>query len=109
NTEAEAHAQLDYALGRGVNFIDAAEMYPVPPGQETHGRTEQFIGTWLKQRKDRDRIVLATKVAARGRDFEWLRGGPRLDARNINQAIDASLQRLQTDYVDLYQLHWPER
>jgi aryl-alcohol dehydrogenase-like predicted oxidoreductase len=109
NTEAEAHAQLDYALGRGINFIDAAEMYPVPPGAETHGRTEQFIGTWLKNRKDRDKIVLATKVAARGRDFEWLRGGPRLDAKNINQALDASLKRLQTDYVDLYQLHWPDR
>ena len=109
NTEAEAHAQLDYALERGINFIDAAEMYPVPPGAETHGRTEQFIGTWLKNRKDRDKIILATKVAARGRDFEWLRGGPRLDAKNINQALDASLKRLQTDYVDLYQLHWPDR
>jgi len=109
NTEAEAHAQLDYALGRGINFIDAAEMYPVPPGAETHGRTEQFIGTWLKNRKDRDKIIMATKVAARGRDFEWLRGGPRLDAKNINQALDASLKRLQTDYVDLYQLHWPDR
>jgi aryl-alcohol dehydrogenase-like predicted oxidoreductase len=109
NTEAEAHAQLDYALGRGINFIDAAEMYPVPPGAETHGRTEQFIGTWLKNRKDRDKIVLATKVAARGRDFEWLRGGPRLDRKNITAALDASLKRLQTDYVDLYQLHWPDR
>jgi len=109
NTEAEAHAQLDYALGRGVNFIDAAEIYPVPPGAETHGRTEQFIGTWLKDRKDRDRIILATKTAARGRDFEWLRGGPRLDARQINIAVDGSLKRLQTDYIDLYQLHWPDR
>ena len=109
NTEAEAHEQLDYALSRGINFIDAAEMYPVPPGAETHGRTEQFIGTWLKQRKDRDRIVLATKAAARGRDFEWLRGGPLLNARHLNEAVDGSLKRLQTDYIDLYQLHWPDR
>jgi len=109
NTEAEAHEQLDYALGRGINFIDAAEMYPVPPGAETHGRTEQFIGTWLKNRKDRDKIVLATKAAARGRDFEWLRGGPLLNARHLNEAVDGSLKRLQTDYIDLYQLHWPDR
>ena len=109
NTEAEAHAQLDYALGRGINFIDAAEIYPVPPGPETHGRTEQFIGTWLKQRKDRDRIVLATKTAARGRDFEWLRGGPLLNRQQVNEAVDGSLKRLQTDYIDLYQLHWPDR
>lgn len=109
NSEAEAHQQLDYALGRGVNFIDTAEMYPVPPQQSWQGTTERHIGTWLKGRKDRDKIVLATKVAGRGRDITWLRNGPALDRKNIDQAIDASLQRLQTDYVDLYQLHWPDR
>lgn len=109
NTEADAHAQLNYALERGVNFIDAAEIYPVPPGPDTHGLTETHIGTWLKGRKDRDKIVLATKVAGQGRDFEWLRGGPLLNAKHIHEAIDGSLKRLQTDYVDLYQLHWPDR
>ena len=111
NSETEAHQQLDYALAHGVNFIDAAELYPVPPRAETQGRTEQYIGTWLKQRQNREQFILATKVAGPGAK-EWighLRGGPKLNADHINHAIDASLQRLQTDYVDLYQVHWPSR
>ena len=109
NSEADAHQQLDYARSRDVNFIDTAEMYPVPPQADWQGTTERYIGTWLKGRKDRDKIILATKVAGRGRDITWLRNGPALDKKNINQAIDDSLKRLQTDYVDLYQLHWPDR
>jgi aryl-alcohol dehydrogenase-like predicted oxidoreductase len=110
NTEAEAHEQLDYAVAHGVNFIDAAEMYPVPPRQETQGRTEQYIGRWLQQRGNRDRIVLATKVTGRSRDLSYIREGEVcLDRRNILQALDASLQRLRTDYIDLYQVHWPDR
>lgn len=111
NTEAEGHAQLDLALDHGINLIDTAEMYSIPPRPETQGSTERIIGTWLKARGGRDRLVLATKVSGRS-DSTWLRAGgakTRLDAANINQAIDASLQRLQTDYVDLYQLHWPDR
>lgn len=111
NSETEAHQQLDYALAHGVNFIDAAELYPVPPRAETQGRTEQYIGTWLKQRQNREQFILATKVAGPGAK-EWighLRGGPKLNTDHINRAIDASLQRLQTDYVDLYQVHWPSR
>ncbi|GFZ85607.1 aldo/keto reductase [Elstera cyanobacteriorum] len=111
NTEAEAHAQLDFALDRGINFIDTAEMYPVPPRAETQGRTEAFIGTWLAKRPAvRDKIVLATKVAGGGRAMPHVRGENRkLDRANINAAIDASLKRLHTDYVDLYQIHWPDR
>ncbi|WP_341704603.1 NADP(H)-dependent aldo-keto reductase [Ferrovibrio sp.] len=116
NTEAEAHAQLDYALERGINFIDAAEMYPVPPRAETQGRTEAYIGSWLKARKNRDRVVLATKVAGRGGgprgQFDWLRDDkqpPDLSRRQIFEAVDKSLKRLQTDYIDLYQTHWPDR
>lgn len=109
NTEAEAHAQLDYALDRGVTFIDTAEMYPVPPSLETQGRTEAYIGTWLKSRRCRDRIVLATKVAGRGRGIEIRGKETRLDREQILQAVDDSLRRLNTDYIDLYQTHWPER
>lgn len=110
NTEAEAHAQLDAALAAGVNFIDTAEMYPVPPRAETYGLTERYIGSWLRQRGGRDRIVLATKVMSRSDDLDYVRDGDtRLDRHNIEAAIDASLERLQTDYIDLYQLHWPDR
>ncbi|HPQ95445.1 MAG: NADP(H)-dependent aldo-keto reductase [Thiothrix sp.] len=111
NTEADAHAQLDYALSQGVNFIDTAEAYPVPIRAETQGRTETFIGRWLSRRSDRDRIILASKVAGPGRP-EWighLRGGPRLNAVHIERALEGSLKRLQTDYLDLYQVHWPSR
>lgn len=111
NTESQAHQQLDYALAHGINFIDAAELYPVPARGETQGRTEQYIGTWLKQRNNRDQFTLATKIAGPGAK-DWIghiRGGPKLNADHINRAIDSSLQRLQTDYVDLYQVHWPSR
>jgi aryl-alcohol dehydrogenase-like predicted oxidoreductase len=110
NTESEAHAQLDAALEAGVNFIDTAEMYPVPPCAETYGRTESYIGSWLKRRGDRAKIVLATKVMSRSQDLRYVRGGETcLDRENIFAAVDASLRRLQTDYIDLYQLHWPDR
>lgn len=111
NTESEGHAQLDYALARGVNFIDTAEIYSIPPRRETQGSTERIIGSWLAARKNRDRVIIATKVAGRG-DADWLReggAGTVLDAKNIQYAIEGSLKRLQTDYVDLYQLHWPDR
>jgi len=109
NTESEAHAQLDYAFSQGINFIDTAEMYPVPPRADTVTRTETIIGTWLKN-QPRDKVVLATKVAGPRRAMGWIRGGPQaLDRANIREALEGSLKRLQTDYVDLYQLHWPER
>ncbi|HEX5364244.1 MAG TPA: NADP(H)-dependent aldo-keto reductase [Gallionella sp.] len=108
NSEAEAHAQLDYAVSRGVNFIDTAEMYPVAPRAETVHRTETYIGPWLK-RQQRDKLIVATKIAGPGRGFGWIRNGPRIDREHLHAAIDASLSRLQTDYVDLYQSHWPDR
>ena len=108
NSEADAHAQLDCARAQGVNFIDTAEMYPVPRRTDSYGRTEAFIGSWLKGRKDRDQIILATKASGPG--VGPIRPDPvRLDRRNIMAAIDASLARLNTDYIDLYQLHWPDR
>ena len=113
NSEAEGHAQIDHAIDRGINFLDTAEGYPVTPvSADTRGRTEEIIGTWLARNGRRDRIVLATKVAgpSRGAGIPPFRGGDnRLDRRNIEQAIDDSLRRLRTDYVDLYQLHWPDR
>jgi aryl-alcohol dehydrogenase-like predicted oxidoreductase len=110
NTEAEAHSQLDHALERGINFIDTAEMYPVMSRAETQGSTERFIGTWLKKSGNRGKIILATKVAGPARGFGWIRNGNTdLDATNIRAAVDDSLRRLQTDYIDLYQLHWPSR
>ncbi|MEI6303084.1 MAG: aldo/keto reductase [Betaproteobacteria bacterium] len=108
NSEAEAHAQLDYALEQGVNFIDTAEMYPVPPRAETGTRTESYLGSWLKNQR-RDRLVVASKIAGPGRR-DWLRGGKTaLIAANITEACEDSLERLQTDYLDLYQIHWPAR
>lgn len=108
NSEAEAHAQMDYAVAHGINFFDAAEMYPVPPRAETQGRTEQYIGSWFAKRGQRARIVLATKITGPG-DFPYLRGGTRLDQKSVMAACEDSLKRLQTDYIDLYQVHWPER
>lgn len=108
NTEAEAHAQLDYAISRGVNFVDTAEMYPVAPRAETVHRTESYIGTWLK-RQQRDKLIVATKIAGPARGYNWIRGTPRINREHLNAAIDGSLRRLQTDYVDLYQIHWPDR
>lgn len=111
NTEKEGHEQLDYALDRGVNFIDTAEIYSIPPRAETQGSTERIIGSWLAARKNRDKVIVATKVSGRS-ESPYLRPegkGARLDRKNINYAIDESLKRLRTDYVDLYQLHWPDR
>lgn len=110
NTEREAHAQLDRALAAGVNFIDTAEIYPVPPKAETQGRTEEYIGNWLADRGNRHQVILATKVAGPGDWISYLRDGEvRLDRRNIEAAVASSLKRLRTDYIDLYQLHWPDR
>jgi len=109
NTEAEAHQQLDCAIGHGINFIDTAEMYPIPPRADSQGLTETYIGNWLKNRSDRDKLVIASKVTGPGRNMDYLRGGPRLTAEHIYKAVEESLQRLQTDYIDLYQVHWPDR
>ena len=108
NTEEEAHAQLTMAADYGVNFIDTAEMYPVAPRAETQGRTESYVGSWLKEQQ-RDEWVVATKITGPSRGFEWIRGGPRITKAHIDTAIEDSLVRLQTDYVDLYQIHWPDR
>lgn len=108
NSEASAHEQLDYALSRGVNLIDCAEMYPVPPRAETQGRTERYVGTWLKQQQ-RDKVLVATKITGPSRGFSWIRDKPRITRHHLNDAINGSLQRLQTDYIDLYQIHWPDR
>jgi aryl-alcohol dehydrogenase-like predicted oxidoreductase len=114
NTEREAHEQIDYALDQGVTLIDAAEMYPVPPRPETQGATERYIGTWLAQhRSARGKIVLATKIAGPARqphNPRHIRGeGNQFDRKNLTEALNHSLKRLQTEYVDLYQLHWPDR
>ena len=115
NNEKEAHDQLSYASERGINFIDTAEMYAVPPKKETYGLTEKYIGTWLKN-QDRSKIILATKIAGRTSNvpsgppgLDWIRQGPRLNEEHIFQAIENSLSRLNTEYIDLYQIHWPER
>lgn len=111
NTEAEGHEQMDYALDRGVNFFDVAEMYPVPPRAETCHETERIIGTWFASRPgSRDRILLATKVVGPGAHVRHIREGrAKLDRANIEAAVEQSLRRLQTDRIDLYQLHWPDR
>ncbi|WP_409432422.1 aldo/keto reductase [Litorimonas sp. RW-G-Af-16] len=111
NTEAEAHEQLDYAIDRGINFIDAAEMYPVPGDPKTQGRTEEYIGNWIEARKNRDQYILATKVAGRSA-MKWTRDSAtqtRHTPAQIDEAVEKSLKRLKTDYIDLYQLHWPDR
>jgi len=108
NNEAEAHEQMDFAVSNGVNFFDTAEMYPVPPKKETQGKTEEFIGSWFGKTGRRNDIILASKVAGPGM-MDYLRGGAQLIPSQINAALDASLQRLQTDYLDLYQIHWPAR
>ena len=108
NTQAEAFEQMDYALDAGVNFFDTAELYAIPPAPETYGKTETIIGNWFAARKNRDKVILASKAAGPGPT--WIRrGNNRLDRKNLTQAIEDSLQRLQTDYIDLYQLHWPNR
>lgn len=112
NSLDEALEQMDFALAQGVNFFDTAEMYPVPPRPETQGRTEEYVGEWFARRGKRNDVVLATKVSGRSEatgDWKHLRGGPRLNRKHIHQAVRDSLKRLQTDYIDLYQVHWPER
>lgn len=110
NTEAEGHEQLNYATNeRGINFIDTAEMYSVPAKAETQGSTEKIIGTWLKKRNKRDDIILASKVAGPSAGLPHIGTGRKFNKENITRALNESLQRLQTDYIDLYQLHWPER
>lgn len=110
NSESDAHRQLDFAVERGVNFIDTAEMYSIPVKASTQGRTESYIGSWLKRPGNRNRVIVATKVSGRSRDFTWLRdGGTRLDRSNIVQAVEGSLKRLGIETIDLYQLHWPDR
>lgn len=109
NTLADAKQQLDYAVGEGVNFIDTAEMYPVPAQAETQGKTEEYIGDWLVHQQ-RDQLIIATKMAGPTPRLHWVRGGTnRVDRTNIIQAVEGSLKRLQTDYIDLYQIHWPDR
>ncbi len=109
NTQDEAFEQLDYATGNDVNFIDTAEMYPVPVMEETFSRTETILGNWLEKRGKRDDLVIASKIIGPGDRFPYVRGGPRLTRDQIFTAIDGSLSRLKTDYLDLYQLHWPDR
>jgi aryl-alcohol dehydrogenase-like predicted oxidoreductase len=109
NTEAEGHEQLDYATANGINFIDTAEMYSVPSRAETQGSTERIIGTWLKKTGKRKEIVLASKVAGPSAGLKHIGTGPKFTRENITRALRESLERLQTDYIDLYQLHWPER
>ena len=108
NTEKDAFEQMDYAVSQGINFFDTAEIYSVPPTRDSYGKTEAMIGNWFEKRKNRDKIILASKVAGPGCD--WIRGGGNnFDEKKIGEAIDGSLKRLKTDYIDLYQLHWPER
>lgn len=110
NTETEAHAQMDYALDAGITFWDTAELYPVPPQADTCGRTETWIGSWLRRRGRRDAVILASKAVGRAEFCPWIRDGRAcLDAANLRAALEGSLRRLGTDYLDLYQLHWPDR
>jgi len=111
NTEAEGHEQMDYAIDRGIDFFDTAELYAVPPKAETQGRTEEIIGTWFKARGNRDKVILASKVVGRT-PMDWFRDGRipgELNRKQMTEALEKSLKRLQTDYIDLYQLHWPDR
>jgi len=111
NTRDEGFEQMDYALSQGVNFFDTAELYSIPPKAETYGSTETIIGEWLKKTGNRDKIILASKMAGPGEGWiPHIRGGKsRFDSSDVGAAVDASLKRLQTDYIDLYQLHWPQR
>jgi len=109
NTEAEGHDQMDYALDNGVNFFDTAEMYSVPGRKETYGSTEKIIGTWFQNTGNRDKIVLASKIAGPNPNFGYMRENVDFSPASLKFALDQSLNRLQTDYIDLYQLHWPER
>lgn len=108
NTEAEAHAQLDFATDAGIDFIDTAEGYAIPMSPESYGKTETYIGNWFRKSGKRDRLILASKIAGGGRQ-EWIRGGAKPSRASVREAVEASLKRLQTDYIDLYQIHWPSR
>ena len=108
NNQKEAFEQINYALDNGINFFDTAEIYPSPCFEKTYGSTEKIIGNWFKEKKNRDQVILASKISGPG--LSWVRnGGPQYSEQNIKKAIEDSLKRLQTDYIDLYQLHWPER
>ena len=108
NSQEEGFEQMDYALEQGINFFDTAELYAVPPKKDTYGKTEEIIGNWFNAKKNREKIILATKIAGNG--LSWIRdGGFQYDEKNITKAVEKSLLRLKTDYIDLYQLHWPER
>ena len=108
NSEKEAYEQMDYSVSQGINFFDTAEIYSVPPNAESYGKTEVMIGNWFTERKNREKIILASKVAGPG--CSWIRGGGNnFSEKKIGEALDGSLKRLKTDYIDLYQLHWPER
>ena len=112
NSQEEAFEQMNYSTERGINFFDTAELYAVMPRKETYGKTEEIIGNWLLEKKNRDKVILATKIASKSDGLEWIRKGSKhlgFDKKNLNEAIDSSLKRLKTDYIDLYQLHWPER
>ena len=109
NTEADGHAQMDYAFENGINFFDTAEMYSVPAREETYGSTEKILGTWFKKTGKREEIVLASKIAGPNPNFSYMREKNDFSAKSISYALENSLKRLQTDYVDIYQLHWPER
>ena len=115
NSQEQAFEQMDYAIDQGINFFDTAELYSVPPCAETYGATEAIIGNWFKARGGRDKVILASKIACKNVNgqnppIDYMRGGDmKLDRANIFAAVDASLKRLQTDYIDLYQVHWPER
>lgn len=112
NTQDQAFEQMDYALDSGVNFFDTAEMYAVPPKAETQGKTEEIIGNWFEKTGNRNKVILASKVVGRSENFPYIRENdeqPRLDKKNIEYALHESLKRLKTDYIDLYQLHWPDR
>ena len=108
NNQKEAFDQMDYAMSQGVNFFDTAEMYAAPSSEKTFGKTETIIGNWFRERNNREKVILATKISGPG--LSWIRGGGlQYTKENISTALQGSLKRLQTDYVDLYQLHWPER
>jgi len=108
NTQEEGFEQMDYALDQGINFFDTAELYAIPPTKDTYGKTEEIIGNWFKKKNNRSKVILATKIAGPG--LSWIRGGGnQYNKEKLNEAVNQSLKRLKTDYIDLYQLHWPER
>ncbi|MEZ4853071.1 NADP(H)-dependent aldo-keto reductase [Flavobacterium sp.] len=109
NTEVDAHNQLDYAVAQGINFIDTAEMYPIAACEATYGNTERYIGNWLKKVGNREKLVIATKIAGPNRGMDYIRKPLDFSKKSLHEAVEKSLRQLQTDYIDLYQMHWPER